>query len=78
LLLDLMDQLLSLVERDGLLQSMRRVALYHVLRRGDRRERVCPVAFGHEFERICGGPGKRELDFVIVIPIHFMWHSAGE
>jgi hypothetical protein len=74
LLLDLTNQLLNLVERDGMFQ-LAGCPVRLLLRGRYRREGVCPVVFGHELEGVGAGPGKCPLGVIVVVPIHFVRHS---
>jgi hypothetical protein len=76
LLLDLANQVLSLVEGDGLLQLVLRLACL-VLQRRYEREGICPIVVGHELEGVGAGPGEGPLGIVIVVPIHLL-RSSGE
>jgi hypothetical protein len=77
LLLNLTNEILGLVERNGVLQLV--WCLVRLILRGRyRREGVCPVAFGHEFEGVGGSPGKGPLGVIFVVPIYFVRHSSCE
>jgi hypothetical protein len=76
LLLDLANQILSLVEGDGLLQLVLGLVCL-VLQWSYEREGICPIVVGHELEGVGAGPGEGPLGIVIVVPIHLL-RSSGE